>query len=655
MAAVAGTLADWDVAAQTTIAFVGPQAGDAADGTLALEVDAPVVTASTNVAGVDIAVAGGESLEYSLSARAMHALPTEVSAHLQIGDERIDLPELTAEWTSVTGTFDAPADATMLRIEIVADGPVSGLAFDQLSITGSDGANKVPNSSFESVDTAWGIANTALVMSAETAAIAVSMPDGLAEWTVTQDDTAVASGSGAGASAGIATVSLEDVSQGYYTFTATDASGQSVATPIAIIDRPAEDSVLDARFGVGLHVEKDWYGTATASLTSSLGVGAARNDILWKLNETTAGVYDWDPLYADGFDRLYASGIHLLGIVNYGNELYGSEKTPETDEAIAAYGRYAAAIAERFDLVGLEVFNEFNQERFNDTECGTDPTCYIPLLQAVRDNVRLVDPDLPLIAGATARYDADWFNGLWQAGGLQYADAISYHPYEIADADALVDVIEQSRQSMIDNGGGELPVWITELGLPTYPGVRTEAQQATFVLKATTVALGNGVEKFFWYDLINDGTDATATEENYGLFAQPIDGVAANPPKAAAFAYALIISQLAGKESVGAVDLGDGVSAYQFGSGDDAVTVAWSRSGDEISVQIPTTEALDVVQEDGTTSVVEVTDSAATGDAATGSAAAESTPTQSAATESTATVTLTGTASFISVHAADEP
>lgn len=463
----------------------------------------------------------------------------EVPAVVAVGSERLSLPPLNAWWQRVEGTFIA--DAPTAHIAIVLSGPVNGLGVDDLEVSARGDAsagNLVPNPSFEQVSAEGRIVNRSLVLPSDRAVLAVAGSEGDASWVVTDAAGAMVADGAQHLSHGVTALPLTDVGQGYYTASVTDAAGATTETPIAVIDMPDGSVAPDRRFGVGLHVENDYYADA-ADLAASLGVGLARNDILWARNERTRGVYEFQPYYTDGFAKLHSHGIHLLGIVNYGNELYGDKKVPSNPEAIAAYGRYAAAIAERFDLVGLEVFNEFNHSRFNASGCGTAPTCYIPLLQSVRDAVHAVDPALPIVAGSTANYESEWFDDLWRAGGLPLADAVSYHPYQVtADPEALGGIVRESYAHMKDLAGDTRPVWITELGMTSTPSGITLEGQADFALRATLTALSAGVEHFFWYDLINDSTDGALHEGNFGLFFQARDGVAALPPKPAAYAYA---------------------------------------------------------------------------------------------------------------------
>ncbi|WP_298944498.1 glycosyl hydrolase [uncultured Microbacterium sp.] len=252
-----------------------------------------------------------------------------------------------------------------------------------------------------------------------------------------------------------------------------------------------------------------------------------------------------------------------------------------------------------------------HSERFNKTGCGTAPTCYVPLLQTVHDNVRAVDPDLPLVAGSTANYDAAWFDGLWQAGGMTYADAASYHPYQIVtDPAALGTIITTSRESMQTYGGGTLPIWITELGSTSTGGMPSQLEQAEFAFKASITAFGNGVEKFFWYDLINDSPDPTVHEGNFGLFGQPISGVTALPPKPVAMAVALVITHLADHEAAAAEPLSADVLSYAFGDGDDLTRFAWAPAG-ATTVQMKAEGAVEVTAVSGQVTTVTPVDGVA--------------------------------------------
>ncbi|MDT3316660.1 cellulase family glycosylhydrolase [Microbacterium sp. KSW4-11] len=605
----AGQFDSWKRASTTKVARVVPQVGQGADGSVAAYIDAPVIDGKTSALAVDAAVVAGASYEFSAQVRSLSPLPEAVDAAIEIGTERIGLPELSAAWTTVTGTFTAPADADTAQIRVVLDGPVAGLGIDDVSLVGADGENVVPNPSFEKVGGKDTIVNRSLILPASNPMLAVRAPAGQISWTATDAGGKVAAKGAVDASHVLEAVPLTGLDEGYYSVAVKTGAG-TVKTLLGVIDYEGTTIAADPRFGVGLHVENDLYSDA-ADLTASLGIGLARNDVLWRFNETSKGKYDWADHYVNGFDRLHAHGIHLLGIVNYGNELYGNGKVPTSKAAIAAYGDYAAAMAERFDLVGLEVFNEFNHTRFNKTACGTKPSCYVPLLDSVHSAVEKVDPDLPIIAGSTARYDAPWFDGLWRAGGLKYSDAISFHPYEVSSKpESLAGIVDEANRSMKENGKTTRPIWITELGSSSKTGGRTVSAQADYLVRTSITALASGAEKFFWYDLINDDPSPAKHEGNFGMYYQKASGVAAFQPKPVGYAQALMIARLGGR-ALAADESAKGVHSVRFGDEKDAVRVVWAPKG-KAEMTVRSDVAVTVTTMTGATKTIEPVDGVAT-------------------------------------------
>ncbi|QGU27535.1 hypothetical protein D7D94_07550 [Microbacterium oryzae] len=530
-----------------------------------------------------VPVEAGKTYEFSAEVRQLASLPEPVEAAILIGETRVDLGELDASWQKVTETYTAPDGQTEATIAIQIDGPVEGLGVDDVTLKPQGGDNIVPNASFEDVTADWGILNNGLILREKSAALGVNMAAGDASWQVTRGDGSVAGEGKAKLGEGVSAIPLEGVTQGYYRVSVTDASGQSVATPVAVVDYEGARIAPDDRIGAITHVDQPWYLDA-ADILQSVGFGSARNDVLWEQNERTPGVYEFSSHYTSEFDKMHAHGIGLLGIVNYGNPMYDGGNPPSSPGAVEAYGNYAAAIAQRFDVVGLEVFNEFNHERFNTGGCGTAPTCYFPLVQSVQAKV---DDSIPVVAGSTANYDSAWFAQLWsQTDTLSQADAMSFHPYNpqyYQKPENLTGAFDDARANMQNGAGGTLPIWLTEFGWTNgneLGQARSLADAAQNLIAAQTVSLGNGVEKYYWYDLVDDSTDSNNHEGNFGMFYQEGASVATAAPKPAAFAQALLIDQLGGREAIGRDDVGSGNQSYLFGEESDGVRVAWTLNGE---------------------------------------------------------------------------
>ncbi|MBF0817807.1 hypothetical protein, partial [Microbacterium paludicola] len=590
-AVVDAGIRDWERAPETVVADVLPQVGAAADGEIAAFIDAPVVEKPVVALRTRVPVEAGETYTFSARVRALSETPRSLPIRFDASGVEAEIPDLNADWQTVEGEFTAADDQTEAEVRIVLDGPVEGLGVDDVTVAAAGGDNLVPNPSFEAVDASGAILNDSLVLRQDSAALGVNLAAGEARWSARRyEDGSVVDGT-AQLRDGVSAIPLEGVSQGYYTITVTDASGREVSAPAVVLDYAGSRIPQSDRLGAATHLERDAYRDG-GEAAASLGLSAARNDIKWSQNEPSPGSYQWTQTYIDELGKLKAQGVDLLGVIDSGNLLYtgtGGQaewqklKTPPTSQqGIDAFGRFARAIAERFDVIGIEVWNEFNHEPFNKG-CRT-ADCYLPLLQAVEKNVKGVDPDIAVVAGATANYDEGFLNSLWQIGGLKHSDVTSFHPYDIyGDPDGAARVVGRSIDSMKANGE-EQPVWITELGWTT--GGRTAPvsldTQANRLIRAEVMALAAGGDKYFWYDLISDPAQVNkqgdAHEANFGLFDPRREGLQALPPKPAAFSQALLASKIAGREPVRSDGI-EGVRSVRFGEDGDEVRVAWVANG----------------------------------------------------------------------------
>lgn len=600
-ARVVASVDRWTLASAEVLGEVGPEVGEADEGSIALGVDAPFVNEETTAASVEVQVVPETDYVFEATVRVMSRTPVEVPAAFQVGQTSIQIPDMDASWRKVTGKYASSAGEASVAVSINVMESLRGLAVDDVKLYAADGGdegNVIPNGSFERVEVERGIVSSSLVMTTETAAVAVSMPQGETTWEVSQAGKVIAEDAVKDDESTIHAVALVGVPQGLYTLTVNASDGASARTTIALLDSPEPWISQDERYGVGLHVESPTYSDA-ARYSRALGLGHVRNDVLWSVNERVRGEYDFSS-YDAPFAKLRAQGIQTLGIIDYGNLVYGADNefAPTTAEGLAAYGEYAAEVATRFDLSGVEVFNEFNWPSHNQSGCLT-AECYLPLLTAVDAAVAEVDPALPIVGGATAKYQPEWFDQLWQDGGLDFTDVTSFHPYEVTgEPEAVGGLVEQAQASMQEFGEAANPIWLTELGTSSAAGGRTQAEQASVLVRSSISAFASGASRFYWYDLINDGPDDAAHYDNFGLYAHPERGVAALAPKRSGFAQALTIAQLGGRDFYATEDAGAGVVSHVFGTEADAVHVVWAPSGTRTAT-IPAASPVSVVQSDG--------------------------------------------------------
>lgn len=604
-----GAVDSWQFPASAELAAVMSETGAAHSGDVSLAVEAPAARVPTDAAFIEVAVTPGATYnaEAWVRAQARQAGPTAVE--LQFGDVILPVEEVNAQWQLVGTEVIVPEGVNSITITLRVTGEVANLSLDDVSLSEDDGENIVPNPSFENVKAAAQIANDSLVMSTAIATIAAALPEGDASWQITdiagkQVHAGTVSGGGA-----ITPIALAGVDQGYYTFTVTDSSESVVSTPIALVDTPGHAVQADARFGVTAQFDRPWHAGA-GRLAAALGYGEIHADVLWSRNEKSKGEYAWDESYLTEFAKVRANGLSTIGVIAYGNTLYDGGQFPSSPEALDAFGRYAASAAQTFSLSAVEVFNEPNKDRFNKGPCGTSASCYIPLLDSVRNHFTAQGLTLPIIGGATALYDQAWFTEFWQSGGMDHLDVVSFHPYEgwiDRNPDLMRPTIAQSIADMQQYAGGTRPIWITEMGFTTMTGGVTLEQQRDWLIRSETLALAAGAEKYMWYDIVDDAADPANGEGNFGLYEhEPRPGVAVVSPKSSAFAQALVIAQLGGR-AFAADESDDATNVVAFGEADDTVRIAWAV-GEKADRVFASTEPVTVVGTSGATTTVKPVD-----------------------------------------------
>ncbi|MET9021478.1 sugar-binding protein [Actinopolymorpha sp. NPDC004070] len=393
---------------------------------------------------------------------------------------------------------------------------------------------------------------------------------------------------------GAADLTLPLTTPGYYRLTVTaNLDGAVLATRDTTMARlTAFDvgAVADSPFGMAAHLS----GTENLGVADLMGKAGAKNlreDAFWSSIETTKGSYEfgrYDPLVS-AVDK---AGMRWLPIAAYINPFYDNNATPYTDEGRAGFARYAAATTAHYDdrVKWLEVYNEFNIG-FGDAGDGPAdslPQSYFPLLKATYEQVKARTPDVTVAGAVTAGVPLDWLEAVFKLGGLRYMDVVSVHPYVYPSEP------EQAARSLEDldalirryNGGKPKPIWITEQGWPTHDagnGV-SEQTQAAYVVRAHVVAFAHGVQRYFWYDVMNDGLDPAYNEHNFGLLHNTADPAGRWTPKPGYVSYAAMTRQLTGARYVRSEDVGGGVSSYVFDGADGPLRVLWSSTPSVVDV-----------------------------------------------------------------------
>ncbi|MFJ8375281.1 hypothetical protein ACIQ9I_27410 [Streptomyces sp. NPDC094461] len=428
-------------------------------------------------------------------------------------------------------------------------------------------------------------------------------------WTVSDEQGARVRGGTSWLSGGKATIPVADLAPGYFQLSlhagsATDPT--DLYTSFAVIE-PVPDSAVGpaSPFGAAVHIGRAGWGLNVLDEARKSGIAHIREDAWWDRFETAKGSYTFPAAFSTEMAHARALGITPLIIANGANPLYDKGHTPSTPEGVDAFGAFAGALLKHYGQSDVEVLNEYNAGTFNNSACGRSAACYLDVLKGVDRAVKAALPGASVVGPATigigncVRADGTkcFAPDLIDRGGLKEMDAYSVHPYHYpggpewlgGSGDTIAGLRERIRAA---NGGKDKPIVLSEMGWPTDTGHgTTERQQADNLIRLYAIGLANGVSRVYWYDLVDDGSDPTDKEQNFGMLRQPVTATAANPvavtanaPKPAAVAQAVAARMLGGKTYAGDDGLAAPAYSVRFTGGGGTTRVVWATTVRDLTV-----------------------------------------------------------------------
>lgn len=383
---------------------------------------------------------------------------------------------------------------------------------------------------------------------------------------------------------------------------ASKRAGAPVTTSFAVLP-PASVTPAGLGLGVSAHFAKR-DPLAALPLVPRGGFGWVRDEAYWADVETTQGKYDWSR-FAPYLDGLKAQGTGRVLTLDFGNPLYDGGKAPSSSAAIAAYARYCAAAVERFGTANTvyEIWNEWNYGGGGNTPDVT-PDAYLKVLKAAHAAIKAKDPKAIVVGGAAGGGALPWFQRLFELGGMQYLDQVSFHPY------VYPGIPEEQHEAIIrlralvdeHRGTRAIPLVISEQGYPTgsVPRASSEQAQADHLTRAALSALGNGVATHITYDLIDDGTSDGNLEHRFGVLRSASDPRGDHTPKPAYVAQAVLGQALQGATHVsnGSAELGGTtVLSQTWKRGTTKIRPVWALR--PAQVDVPATGTVTVIDRVG--------------------------------------------------------
>lgn len=289
-------------------------------------------------------------------------------------------------------------------------------------------------------------------------------------------------------------------------------------------------------------------GSGETEALARSGADLVRRRLSWTEIEPTQGAFDWTA-YDAIYDEVLAAGMRPLWLL-VDAPCWASPPDPvctaiqparaPSVEHAADLGVFLAEAARRYpESLGIEVGNEVNDQRF--WVGGLDPNDYSALLGAAADAIHAADPEMPVVASGLAPFEQpgpgrlpwrDYVRAMLNYGLAERIDAFAFHPYPpgaaLQKAPAVAVQQEEFERYLDEKGAGDVPVWVTEIGVTTVgPQARTPEQQALELVGIHDRLTAAGVPVIAIHKLEDEVIPNDPLEAGFGVIAA--DGVTAKP------------------------------------------------------------------------------------------------------------------------------
>jgi len=345
-------------------------------------------------------------------------------------------------------------------------------------------------------------------------------------------------------------------------------------------------------FGVCTHFGQQNYPLDCLELMSRYGIDQFRDEICWRAVEAEKGKHVLPP-YADAYtaraDRLK---MRPLIIYNYNNPHYDKDGFPNSSEAIEGFAKYAVELTRALKgrVNNFEVWNEWVGGCGMKNRPGDhSPAAYGHVLKATYAAVKKEFPDVTVvgIGGEYGPRCAQNVVDMIGTAGAGSMDAFSIHPYRYPRSPEESDLVGEvtSIADRAGAAGATKKVWITEIGYPTHrtSGGSEETAQAWHGVRTLVLLQSTGVvEKVYWYDLKDDGSNRAYNEHNFGLIRHQQFNCA---PKPGVVAMSVFIRMTCATTFTGLKKQGDIYAATYRRADGSEVLVVWT-TGEARAVKV---------------------------------------------------------------------
>lgn len=168
-------------------------------------------------------------------------------------------------------------------------------------------------------------------------------------------------------------------------------------------------------------------------------------------------------------------------------------------KVLALFGHKSGITADQFENFVDTVVNRHKDnvdayEIFNEVDNTMSAGDYKPFLEKAHGKIKAIDGSATVVAsGLTGRKEAiSFWNGLYDAGGGSFFDALGIHPYRTSSPETKefnignwTDTLNQVVGVISSHGGGK-KVWLTEFGWKTAD--QDESTQGNYLARASLLS-----------------------------------------------------------------------------------------------------------------------------------------------------------------------